>query len=120
MYSAEDYFWGWTAYITGALCLLFVSWYLMRNLRFSWGRHILIILTAIFLLTPVAAYTDDPRLAPAFFVSFYEGFVSNPDTGFQRGAAPIVALMVFGLVGYLLLRLLVWKVKKPKALKAEH
>ena len=91
----------------------------MRNLRFSWVRHILIILAAIFLLTPVAAYTDDPRLAPAFFVSFYEGFVSNPDTGVQRGAAPIVALMVLGLAGYLLLRLLVWKVKKPKALKAE-
>jgi hypothetical protein len=52
-------------------------------------------------------------------VSFYEGFVSNPDTGFQRGAAPIVALMVLGLAGYVLLRLLVWKVKKPKALKAE-
>ena len=53
---------------------------------------------AVKMIGKVAAYTDDPRLAPAFFVSFYEGFVSNPDTGFQRGAAPIVALMVFGLV----------------------
>mgnify|MGYP006001429767 CR=1 FL=1 len=85
----------------------------MQRTIFGAGQYIylVIILTAIFLLTPVAAYTDDPRLAPAFFVSFYEGFVSNPDTGFQRGAAPIVALMVFSLVGYLLLRLLMWKLK---------
>ena len=44
----------------------------------------------------------------------------TPIRASSGGAAPIVALMVFGLVGYLLLRLLVWKVKKPKALKAEH
>jgi hypothetical protein len=118
MYSAEDYFWGWVVYISGALCLLYVAWYVMKDVGFPTIRHITLILIAVFLLTPVSAYTDDPRLAPAFFVSMYEGIVNNPESGFERGAAPILALMVFSLFGYLVLRVITWcvrRLKKPPA-----
>ena len=114
MFSAEDYFWGWIVYISGASCLIYVAWYLLKDIRFVAIRHLVLILIAVFLLTPVSAYTDDPRLAPAFFVSIYEGIVNNPDSGFQRGAAPILALMVVSLFGYLALRVIVWFVRRLK------
>ena len=114
MFSGEDYFWGWIAYISGASSLIYVAWYLLKDIRLVAIRHIALILIAVFLLTPVSAYTDDPRLAPAFFVSIYEGIVNNPDSGFQRGAAPILALMVVSLFGYLVLRVIAWFVRRLK------
>ena len=114
MFSAEDYFWGWIVYISGASCLIYVAWYLLKDIRFVAIRHIVLILIAVFLLKPVSAYTDDPRLEPAFFVSIYEGLVNNPDSGFQRGAAPILALMVFSLFGYLVLPVIAWFVRRLK------
>ena len=99
---------------SGAVCLLFTTWYLLRSLRFSSIRHVFLILASVFLLTPVTAYIDDGHLAPAFFVSLYEGLVANPATGFQRGAAPIVALMTVSLLLYTVLRLVVWQFKKRR------
>ena len=118
MYSAEDYFWGWIVYIFGAVCLTYVVWYILRNVRIVYIRHTLIILIAALLFTPVSAYNDDQRLAPAFFVSIYEGFVIDADSGFQRGAAPILALMVFSLFGYFVLRVIIWRLTKIKVSKA--
>jgi hypothetical protein len=74
-------------------------------------RQLLLLVAATFFLTPVTAYTDNPYLAPAFFVSLYEGLIANGDVGFQRGAAPILAFTVFGLIGYGLIRLLLWRYK---------
>ena len=93
MFSAEDYLQGWIVYSIGASCLLLFLWLLLR--KSSWGavRHLLILLSASILLTPVTAYRDDSHLAPAFFVSLYEGvMVSGDDGGFQRGLAPIIAV----------------------------
>ena len=104
MFSAEDYFRGWIVYISGASSLIYVAWYLLKDIRLVAIRHIALILIAVFLLTPVSAYTDDPRLAPAFFVSIYEGDVNNTDSGIQRGAAPILAIIVFSLIGVFVLR----------------
>ena len=113
MYNTENYLWGWIAYASGVMCLLSVGWYLLRNIRFTTLRQILLMVVAIFFLTPVTAYTDNAYLAPAFFVSLYEGLISNGDSGFQRGAAPILAFTVFGLIGYGLIRLILWRFKKP-------
>ena len=111
MYNAENYLWGWIAYTSGVMCLLWVAWCLMRNIRFTTFRQLLLLVAATFFLTPVTAYTDNPYLAPAFFVSLYEGLIANGDVGFQRGAAPILAFTVFGLIGYGLIRLLLWRYK---------
>jgi hypothetical protein len=67
---------------------------------------------SVLFLTPVTAYTDDPHLAPAFFVSLFEGLVVKPSLGFQRGAAPIAAMMTAVMLLYVLLRLLIWRVRK--------
>ena len=109
MFSAEDYLQGWIAYSIGAICLLLFLWVLLRKSAWTTVRHLILLLSASILLTPVTAYRDDGHLAPAFFVSLYEGvMLSGAEAGFQRGLAPIVAVVLFGLILYLLLRLL-WR-----------
>ena len=106
MYNAENYLWGWIAYTSSVMCLLWVAMYLLRNIRFYYFPTALIVGGGNFLFDSVTAYTDNPYLAPAFFVSLYEGLIANGDVGFQRGAAPILAFTVFGFIGYGLIRLL--------------
>lgn len=115
MYSAENYLWGWVAYGIGVACLLFVLWFWMRKLRFTTIRHLFLLLATVFLLTPVTAYRDDSHLAPAFFVSLYEGFLASGDNiGFQRGLAPILAFSFFAFIFYGLIRLIISRFKKNR------
>jgi hypothetical protein len=117
MYTAEDYLQGWIAYSIGGLLLLSFLWYLLRNLRFAMVRHVLMLIAAVFLFTPVTAYRDDAHLAPAFFVSLYEGLLLSGDTdGFQRGLAPIIAVLIFALLIYGVVRLLWAKLFGSKSL----
>ena len=113
MYSAENYLWGWVAYSAGALCLLFCLWLLVRKIGIAAIRHIILLLATVALFTPVTAYRDDPHLAPAFFVSLYEGLLaSGDDMGFQRGLAPIMAIGVISTMFYLISRLIISRIRK--------
>lgn len=104
MYSAESYFWGWTAYTAGVLCLLVLFWLLIRKINSKWIKHNLIILFLAVFFTPVTAYPDNPFLAPAFFVSLYEGILlSDRGMGFQRGLAPILAVSFIAIIVYTVL-----------------
>mgnify|MGYP006135253095 FL=1 len=112
MYSAENYLWGWVAYSAGALCLLFCLWLLVRKIGIAAIRHIILLLATVALFTPVTAYRDDPHLAPAFFVSLYEGLLaSGDDMGFQRGLAPIMAIGVISMLFYLISRLIISRIR---------
>ena len=107
MFSAEDYLQGWIVYCIGVACILLFLWLLLRKSPWTTVRHLLLLLSAAVLLTPVTAYRDDSHLAPAFFVSLYEGVLqSGSDMGFQRGLAPIIAVALFAIIFYGLLRLL--------------
>ena len=77
MYSAENYLWGWIAYSAGALCLLLCLWLLVRKISVAAIRHIILMFALVAFFTPVTAYRDDPHLAPAFFVSLYEGLLAS-------------------------------------------
>ena len=113
MYSAENYLWGWVAYSAGALCLLFCLWLLVRKIGIAAIRYIILLLATVALFTPVTAYRDDPHLAPAFFVSLYEGLLaSGDDMGFQRGLAPIMAIGVISMLFYLISRLIISRIRK--------
>jgi uncharacterized membrane protein YccC len=101
MYSTESYIWGWITYSTGALCLLSFCWLLIRKLASRWLKHVLMILLLAVFFTPVTAYPDNPYLAPAFFVSLYEGILlGDRGMGFQRGLAPILAFSFISVVLY--------------------
>jgi hypothetical protein len=109
MYSAENYLWGWVAYALGVACIVFVLWFWMRKTRFTTLRHLALLMVMTFLLTPVT----DPHLAPAFFVSLYEGLLSSGDNvSFQRGLAPILALSFFVIVFYGLARFILSRFNK--------
>ena len=83
-------------------------WLILRTSTWTTVRHLLLLLAASVLLTPVTAYRDDSHLAPAFFVSLYEGvMVSGADAGFQRGLAPIIAVAIFAIIFYLLVRFII-------------
>jgi hypothetical protein len=115
MYTDENYLWGWVAYAAGVLCVLIVMWIFSRKWRFGAIRHLWLIITSVILLTPVTAYRDDPHLAPAFFVSLYEGFlVTDSNVSFQRALAPILAVGFFAIVLYGLARYLIGKLKHRK------
>ena len=99
MFTAEDYLQGWIVYLIGASCLLLFLWLVLRKSAWTTVRHLLLLVSAAILLTPVTAYRDDGHLAPAFFVSLYEGvMLSGAEAGFQRGFAPIVAAALFGII----------------------
>ena len=94
MFSAEDYLYGWIAYIAGGVCLLIVLGYLLRKARAAWVRHVPVLVSAAILFTPVTAYPNDKHLAPACFVGLYEGLLaSGDDLGFQcrRDLSPMVS-----------------------------
>tara|TARA_B100001093_G_C26585494_1_gene909210 strand:- start:404 stop:796 length:393 start_codon:yes stop_codon:yes gene_type:complete len=111
MYSAENYFWGWTVYTFGVGCVLSCLWYLLRKVSITSLRHNLLLIAVVFLLTPVTAYQDDSHLAPAFFVSLYEGWVI--ELGFQRGFAPILAMTLLSLMLFIISRMVFGKIRKP-------
>ena len=117
MYTAENYMWGWIFYSTGVLCLLSLFWLLIRKISIGWLKHLLLLLYLVIFFTPVTSYPDNPHLAPAFFVSLYEGLIARgDDLGFQRGLAPIVAIAFFAIVFYVLGRLIIRRFTafKPK------
>ena len=64
MYSAENYLWGWVAYSTGALCLLFCLWLLVRKIGIAAIRHSIMLLVTVIFFTPVTAYATTPILHP--------------------------------------------------------
>ena len=115
MYTDENYLWGWVAYVVGVLCVLVVMWLFCRTWRFGAIRHLWLIVASVVLLTPVTAYRDDPHLAPAFFVSLYEGFIAtDSNVSFQRGLAPLLAVGFFTIALYGLAKYLIGKLKDRK------
>lgn len=104
MYSTESYVWGWIAYSVGVLCLFSLFWLLIRKIASRWVKHVLVIVFLAVFFTPVTAYPDNPYLAPAFFVSLYEGvMLGGKEAGFQRGLAPILAFSFISVVFYSLI-----------------
>lgn len=88
---------------------------LIRKISISWIKHVLVLLYLVFFFTPVTSYPDNPHLAPAFFVSLYEGLIARgDDLGLQRGLAPILAIAFFTLLIYLLGRVVIARFTAPK------
>ena len=84
MYSTESYVWGWIAYSAGRFVFLSLFWLLIRKIASRWVKHVLVIIFLAVFFTPVTAYPDNPYLAPAFFVSLYEGIMlSEKKPGFS-------------------------------------
>ncbi len=114
MYSTEEYLIGWLVYIFGVACVLSCLWYLLRGSSKRIFVQCIMVTIMVFLLTPIESHRDTSYLAPALFVSFYEGLTGvNDEPGVERGLAPILAITVLALSLYGIVRFLFIKLKKP-------
>ncbi|WP_461481993.1 hypothetical protein [Porticoccus sp.] len=108
MYSDENYFWGIFAYYFGSVLVLLFMWRFRELLPGRHFRNQLLILLASIMLVPIKAYPDMGYMAPAWFVSLFEGLTGSTEMGFLRGAQPILlcylALSILYLAGYILSR----------------
>lgn len=99
MYSDENYFWGLVAYYLGVvLVVLFLYWY-RKLIPWRHPRNLILLLVAVFLLVPVAAYPDLKYLAPAWFVGIYSLIVQEQEEAI-RAFVPIIVVAVLVVVGY--------------------
>ncbi len=106
MYSGENYLWGIVGYYLGCILLLM---FLVRFKDLLPGRHFrnhLILFIAAVILVPIKAYPDMNYLAPAWFVSLFEGLTGPDDMGFLRGAQPIITCYLVASACYILAMLL--------------
>lgn len=106
MYSDENYLWGIVGYYLGCILVLM---FLVRFKDLLPGRHFrnhLILLIAAVILVPIKAYPDMSYLAPAWFVSLFEGLTGPDDMGFLRGAQPIITCYLAAAAFYILALLL--------------
>ena len=101
-----DYILAYLVYFFGASAVIFGFWMMFSSAKAKYLRDVSIIFITVLILTPIDAYIGEEYLAPAFFVSIYEGIFLNGNYGFQRGAAPIFALLAVVLLLYHIGRLI--------------
>ena len=90
MYSAENYLWGLVGYYLGCLLILLYLWRFRRLIPGRFFRSFFLLFIAAVILVPITAYPDGHYLAPAWFVSLYEGLTEATELGYLRGAKPIL------------------------------
>ena len=100
MYSDENYLWGLVAYYVGSALVLLFLWRFRDLLPGRHFRNVLLLLIAATLLVPIKAYPDLNYLAPAWFVSLYEGLTRVSEQGYLRGALPIFVCFFAALLVY--------------------
>lgn len=100
MYSDENYLWGLVAYYVGSGLVLLFLWRFRELLPGRHFRNVLLLLITATLLVPISASPDLDYLAPAWFVSLYEGLTSASEQGYLRGALPILVCFFAALLVY--------------------
>ena len=101
MYTVENYYWGLVGYYLGALLLML---FVCRFRKIVPGRHfrnLLVLLIAAILLVPMYAYLDSNFLAPAWFVSIFEGITEEAEQAYLRGLQPIIVCYLVAVVLYI-------------------
>ena len=96
-----NYILSYFVYLLGASFLIVGVRILFLQSSKRYFRDLCMIILAVVLLTPINAYVGEQYYAPAIFISFYEGIFLSGDYGFQRGAAPILAILLIVLCLYL-------------------
>jgi membrane-bound ClpP family serine protease len=97
LYTQENYLWGMVGYYIGCLLVLLYLWRFRKLIPGRYFRGLFLLLVASILLVPITAYPDGYYLAPAWFVSLFEGFTEATEQGYLRGALPI-AMVYLGSV----------------------
>ena len=95
-----NYILSYFVYLLGASFLIIGARILFLQPNKRYFRDLCTIILAVVLLTPINAYVGEQYYVPAIFISLYEGIFLSADYGFQRGAAPILAMLLIVLCLY--------------------
>jgi hypothetical protein len=112
MYSAENYHWGLVGYYLGSVLLIMYAYRFRKILPGRHFRNLLVLLIAVVILVPIKAYIDSDFLAPAWFVSIFEGLTEESEQAYLRGLQPIMVCYLVAVVIYIL-----WVVFGPRRVK---
>ncbi len=99
MYTPENYFWGMVVYYVAAFLLLLSCWHLTKFITWRHFRNLLLLFIATLLLVPATVAPDVAYLAPAWFVSLFDG-VSGETYGFARAGRPLLFIYLIAVVCY--------------------
>jgi len=102
MYSAENYHWGLVGYYLGSVLLIMYAYRFRKILPGRHFRNLLVLLIAVVILVPIKAYIDSDFLAPAWFVSIFEGLTEESEQAYLRGLQPIMVCYLAAVVIYIL------------------
>ncbi len=102
MYSAENYHWGLVGYYLGSVLLIMYAYRFRKILPGRHFRNLLVLLIAVVILVPIKAYIDSDFLAPAWFVSIFEGLTEESEQAYLRGLQPIMVCYLVAVVIYIL------------------
>ena len=110
-----NYILSYFVYLLGASLLVVGVRILFLQSNKRYFRDLCMIILAVVLLTPIDAYVGEQYYAPAIFISLYEGIFLSGNYGFQRGAAPVLAILFIVLCLYHViwaLKFVVGKIRK--------
>lgn len=112
MYSAENYHWGLVGYYLGSVLLIMYAYRFRKILPGRHFRNLLVLLIAVVILVPIKAYIDSDFLAPAWFISIFEGLTEEPEQDYLRGLQPIMVCYLVAVAIYIL-----WAIFGPRRAK---
>lgn len=112
MYSAENYHWGLVGYYLGSVLLIMYAYRFRKIVPGRHFRNLLVLLIAVVILVPIKAYMDSDFLAPAWFVSIFEGLTEESEQAYLRGLQPIIVCYLVAVVIYIL-----WAIFGPRSAK---
>ncbi len=101
MYSAENYHWGLVGYYLGSVLLIMYAYRFRKIVPGRHFRNLLVLLIAVVILVPIKAYMDSDFLAPAWFVSIFEGLTEETEQAYLRGLQPIIVCYLVSVVLYI-------------------
>ena len=114
MYTAENYHWGLVGYYLGSVLLIMFAYRFRKILPGRHFRNLLVLLIAVVILVPIKAYMDSDFLAPAWFVSIFEGLTEEGEKAYLRGLQPIIVCYLAAVVAYIC-----WAIFGPRQIKVE-
>lgn len=101
MYTMENYYWGLVGYYLGSFLLILFACRFRKIVPGRHFRNLLVLLIAAILLVPMSAYLDSNFLAPAWFVSIFEGITEETEQAYLRGLKPIIFCYLVSVVFYI-------------------
>jgi hypothetical protein len=97
----ENYYWGLVGYYLGSFLLILFACRFRKIVPGRHFRNLLVLLVAAILLVPMSAYLDSNFLAPAWFVSIFEGITEENEQAYLRGLKPIIFCYLVSVVFYI-------------------